>query len=257
MNFEPIGTFHCDARRPYDAPRQPALATASTGHVQLHPGRNFEQALQDLAGFSRIWLLYAFHHNAGWKPLVQPPRADRKVGVFASRAPYRPNPIGLSCVILHAVCGLRIEVGPHDLLDGTPILDIKPYVPYADAFPEAATGWLDELDATRWDLHYTPDAEAQIAWLLERGVHLRPFLEQQLAENPLDQRRKRVRPLETPHTWEIAYRTWRAAFIADSANAQITIQHLYTGYSPADLALAGDPHADKYLHRAFQAEFPA
>ena len=124
MHFEPIGTFHCTARYPYDAARQSPIAESNGGCVLLEIGHNHEQALQDLEGFSHIWLIYVFHHNPNWRPMVQPPRASRKVGVFASRAPYRPNPIGLSCVELISIQGLCVNVGPHDLLDGTPILDI-------------------------------------------------------------------------------------------------------------------------------------
>ncbi|MBI1319311.1 MAG: tRNA (N6-threonylcarbamoyladenosine(37)-N6)-methyltransferase TrmO [Candidatus Hydrogenedens sp.] len=253
--FEPIGVFHCAERHPYDAARQPAAAQANDGHIALHPGRNYEQALQDLAGFERIWIVYVFDRNANWKPLVQPPRADRKVGVFACRAPYRPNPIGLSCVELRGVHGLRVEVGAHDLLDGTPVLDIKPYVPYADSFPDAASGWLDTLETERWTVDFSEAAGRAVDWLEGHGAGcIRAFLTQQLAERPCDAKRKRVRPLEGKR-WEIAYRTWRAVFTLDETGRPITVESIASGYSEADLARADDPHGDKALHRLFRQEF--
>lgn len=254
--FEPIGLFHCVARYPYDAPRQPGLSHGATGVVELNTGHNYEQALQDLEGFSRIWLIYCFDRNPNWKPMVQPPRASRKVGVFASRAPYRPNPIGISCVTLIGVSGRKIEVGEHDLLDGTPILDIKPYVPYADCFPEAACGWLDEVDSIQWQVNFAPEAEAQLEGLEAQGLaSLRPFLLQQLAENPLDQRKKRLRPLQAD-TWELAYRTWRIRFNADDVTQSLSITSIASGYSPVELASDDDPYSDKAMHREFVRSFP-
>ena len=142
MNFEPIGYFHGGPARKYEAPRQGVFA-GGAGRVELLPGRNFETALRDLEGFSRIWLLFAFDRNgATWRPTAHPPvtaPGRARVGVFASRAPYRPNPIGLSCVRLVAVDGRVVEVDEADLLDGTPVLDIKPYVPAADAFPDGVS----------------------------------------------------------------------------------------------------------------------
>lgn len=257
MEFEPIGVFHGGARYPYDAARQPTQATAGGGWIALHPQRDFEQALQDLSGFSHVWLLYHFHQNSNWKPMVMPPRATRKVGVFASRAPYRPNPIGLSCVGLLGVAGLRVEVGPCDLLDGTPILDIKPYLPYADSVPDARVGWLEELNQRVWHVTLSPAATAQLDWLEAQGeVRLRPFLEQQLCEQPFDTARKRIRPLGE-NRWEIAYRTWRIAYAEETDAATLAVQSVGSGYTSEDLALTEDRHGDKALHRAFQAAFPA
>lgn len=255
MTIEPIGFFEARQQYPYDAARQGALAGENHGVITLNPGCNYEQALQDLDGFSHIWLLYQFHHNAHWKPLIMPPRGIRKVGVFASRAPYRPNPIGLSCVELIAIDGLRIEVRSHDLLDGTPILDIKPYLAYADSVPEATTGWLAEIDNSPWQITFAPAAEQQLAWLEGRGSGcIRRFLLQQLAEQPLNVKKKRLRPCDTG-AWEIAYRTWRIRFAARADERVIDIQRIYSGYTAEDLHDATDPYADKAIHRAFQEEF--
>lgn len=255
MHIEPIGTFHCAARYPYDAARQPVIAESSGGHILLESGRNYEQALQDLGGFSHLWLIYLFHHNPNWKPMVQPPRASRKVGVFASRAPYRPNPIGLSCVELVSIQGLRLDVGPHDLLDGTPILDIKPYLPYADSFPEAKCGWVEDVAEDLWEVRFTPEAEEQLAWLEQAGVQaIRAFLQQQLREHPFNQQRKRLRQLDGAH-WEIAYRTWRIDYGVDEAARQVIVDRVCSAYTDEDLLSVEDRYEDKAQHRAFRNAF--
>ena len=255
MQFTPIGVLHCREKHPYDAARQAELAGANPGRIELCAGQHYEQAVQDLDGFERIWLLFAFDRNPHWKPLVLPPRRPRKVGVFASRAPYRPNPIGLSCVRLVAVRGRWVDVAGHDLLDGTPILDIKPYIPYADSFPEAATGWLDELETGAWTLQVSEAACAQLDWLAQRGVdRLAGFLQRQLAERPFDRKRKRVRRLDAD-TWELAYRTWRARFSARADSSTIRVESVCSGYTPEERRAAVDPYGDKAVHRDFVTRF--
>ena len=148
FSFRPIGFFRGAAARKYDAPRQGAFATGGEGAVELLPGRNFETALRDLDGFGRVWIIFVFDRNGGaWRPTARPPvRAPGcdRVGLFATRAPYRPNPIGLTCARLVGVRGLRVEVAEADLLDGTPVLDLKPSV--AAARLQLS---LDPFDATR------------------------------------------------------------------------------------------------------------
>lgn len=137
-----------------DAPHQATVVQGTeSGQAEVAVIR-FEpdlpaSAWQDLAGFERIWLVFVFDRSEGWKPLVRPPRGGGKRGVLATRSPHRPNAIGLSAVELLAVEDGILRVRGLDLLDGTPILDIKPYVPYADAFPGATAGWIDELDRTQ------------------------------------------------------------------------------------------------------------
>jgi tRNA-Thr(GGU) m(6)t(6)A37 methyltransferase TsaA len=253
MEFEPIGIFRCAAVHPFDAARQPAASVEGAGTVELYPGQDYEQAVRGLAGFSHVWLVYVFHHNTHWKPVVQPPRAPHKVGVFASRAPYRPNPIGLSCVELRAVHGRTLTVGAHDLLDGTPILDIKPYLPYADSMPHALTGWLEDIGEMPWMVTLAAEAEERIDWLEAHGVNcLRAFLRQQLVERPFDAKRKRIKVLAIGH-YEIAYRTWRARYRAHEDAHAITVEEIASGYTAEDLAREEDPHGDKAAHRAFNA----
>ena len=250
--LEPIGLFHSDSQYPYEARRQAAADTANTrGEIRLHEGHGFEQALEDLEGFERIWIVYQFHHNLEWKPKVMPPRGPRiKRGVFATRAPYRPNALGLSCVRLVKVESLSVVIEGHDLLDGTPVLDIKPYLPYADAFPESKVGWLENVDSERWQVEFSPRAVAQLQWLEENGVsQLRGFVEAQLEFDPLDSKRKRV--VAKGQDFELAYRTWRVEFRPEADARLVHIIGIHSGYSAEDLGEREDRYGDKELHREF------
>ena len=151
FQFRAIAHVESPYARRLDAPHQPTVVagtesgSASEAWVRFAPDLPAE-AWTDLAGFERIWLLFVFDRSQGWTPKVRPPRGGGKRGVLATRSPHRPNAIGLSAVELLAVEAGGLRVRGLDLLDGTPILDIKPYVPYADAFPGVAAGWIDALD---------------------------------------------------------------------------------------------------------------
>ena len=143
-------------RSPYaqriDAPHQPSVIegteTGQSAEARIEFIEGFPaQAYRDLEGFDRIWLIFAFHRSQGWKSEVRPPRGGGKRSVLATRSPHRPNAIGLSAVELVGIEQGALRVRGIDLLDATPILDIKPYVPYADAFPDSRAGWIDEIDA--------------------------------------------------------------------------------------------------------------
>lgn len=160
FTYRPIGILHSPYVRRIDAPHQSTVVEGTeTGEMALATLELAdwldEQVVQDLSGFERIWLIFAFHLSEGWKPTVKPPRGGPKRGVLATRSPHRPNSIGLSAVELVAIEGRTLSVRGIDLLDGTPVLDIKPYVPYADAFADAKAGWIDELD-TRLGLNSAP-----------------------------------------------------------------------------------------------------
>ena len=153
FSFPPLGFVRSPYAKRIDAPHQPTVVegtesgAVAEATLELEPWVP-ETALRDLAGFERVWLVFVFHLSEGWAPLVQPPRGPKgKRGVLATRSPHRPNPLGLSCVELVAVEGRPLHLRGVDLLDGTPVLDVKPYVPYADAFPEARAGWIDAVDA--------------------------------------------------------------------------------------------------------------
>lgn len=152
-SFSPIATARSPYARRMDAPHQSTVVQgtetgdAAEGEIVFIADFPYA-AFRDLAGFERIWLLFALHRSEGWKPEVKPPRGGGKRSVLATRSPHRPNAIGLSAVELLAVETDRLRVRGLDLLDGTPILDIKPYVPYADSFPGSLAGWIDAVDAT-------------------------------------------------------------------------------------------------------------
>jgi tRNA-Thr(GGU) m(6)t(6)A37 methyltransferase TsaA len=152
FTYRPIGILRSPYSRRIDAPHQSTVVEGTeTGEFALARLELLDwlddHAIEDLAGFDRVWLIFAFHLSDGWKSRVKPPRGGPKRGVLATRSPHRPNSIGLSAVELVEIRGRELHLRGVDLLDGTPVLDIKPYVPYADAFPDAKAGWIDELDA--------------------------------------------------------------------------------------------------------------
>lgn len=138
-----IGYARTPWRRREDAPHQPSAARDAEGVLAI--AADYRPALADLSTFTRIWLLFLFDRSNGWAARVKPPRGGPKRGVFATRAPNRPSPIGLTSAVLTSVDIARGEVRVRgiDLLDRTPLLDIKPYLPMVDAWPTAGHGWLE------------------------------------------------------------------------------------------------------------------
>ncbi|MBA4406334.1 tRNA (N6-threonylcarbamoyladenosine(37)-N6)-methyltransferase TrmO [bacterium] len=260
--IEPIGIVHSDLKYRYETPRQGILAGGNISVIELKPNNNFEQALQDLDGFERIWILYQFHLNNNWKPLVNPPRHTRKkVGVFASRAPYRPNQIGMSCVRLEKIDGLKIFISESDILDGSPVIDIKPYLPYSDSFPDAATGWVKNDIENIFKVCFEQEAIKQCKWLKETSkINLTDFARLQLEFNPTDCTRKRITGVDgknsSGETYVLAYRTWRIFYSVNEADRTATISEIQSGYTKEDLLdLTEDKYADKDLHLRFGKKF--
>ena len=142
IEFEPIGIIHTPFKHIEGMPIQPVGAKGERGTIEILPA--YEEGLQDLEGFSRIILLYYFHRNSGPKLVVTPFMDSSLLGVFATRAPSRPNPIGLSTVRLLGIEGGMIHVEELDILDGTPLIDIKPYVPDFDSYRAEKIGWLEK-----------------------------------------------------------------------------------------------------------------
>ena len=246
--YKPIGIFSTKQFEPYQASRQPD-EFSNPGFIQLYEKNNFEQALQDLEGCSHIWIIFHFHKNSNWKPLVQTPRSEGKIGVFATRAPYRPNAIGISAVALSSIDGLKVYVGPNDLIDGTPILDIKPYHPQADMMENSKIEWLDQNQTLRYNLNFSPFAEDQIDYLENKGVFdLKNFIHRQLEVDPMNKNKKRVKS-KTADIWELAYRTWRIDFMV--IEKTVSVLSLQSGYSSEDLEKNEDPYSDKDIHRLF------
>lgn len=144
VSLRSIGVIHTPFTEQSGTPIQSRFAREAEGVVELF--EPYAGALADLDGFERIWLLYFLDRSKPWEPIVTPYLDTVERGLFATRAPSRPCPIGLTCVQLLAVAERRVTVRGVDVLDGTPLLDIKPYVPKFDAFPESEAGWLDRVN---------------------------------------------------------------------------------------------------------------
>ncbi len=144
MNIEytPIGIIHTPHKALSGMPIQPVGAIKTKGTIHLD--KQYSEALKSLNGFSHIFLIYHLHRQEGWKQVVTPFMDDVEHGIFATRAPSRPNPIGLSVVKLTSIQGDKIEFFGADMLDGTPLLDIKPYIPKFDTQSDVRTGWLEK-----------------------------------------------------------------------------------------------------------------
>ena len=148
MELTPIAHIRSDFSEKFGIPRQSGLVEELTAAVVFEPAYRDPSAFRGVEGFSHLWLIWEFSRSRGWSPTVRPPRlgGNKRLGVFATRSPFRPNPLGLSCVRLVEVrqdraLGPVLTVAGADLLDGTPIYDIKPYLPYADCKPEAVGGF--------------------------------------------------------------------------------------------------------------------
>lgn len=151
MEILPIAYYRSSLEGKFGLPRQSGLVPALHGKIVLQPEYAREEALRGLEGFSHIWLIWGFSLNRGGegKLTVRPPRlgGNSRMGVFATRSPFRPNPIGLSCVRLEAIRDGVLEVSGADLADGTPVFDIKPYLPYADRIDGATGGFASAEEA--------------------------------------------------------------------------------------------------------------
>ena len=165
MNIDPIAYIRTDFSDKFGIPRQSGRVPALQGRIIFEPAYRNPDALRAIDGFSHLWLLFEFSvsHRETWSATVRPPRlgGNTRVGVFASRSPFRPNPIGLSCVKLERIeqtqNGLELIVGGVDLLDGTPIFDIKPYIPYTDCQPQAAAGYTQDTSRYRLEVTFPED----------------------------------------------------------------------------------------------------
>ena len=264
LSVEPIGVIHSPFAARVDAPRQPVLAEAVEGTVELFSGRGYEDALSDLASWDHLWLVVWFHHNQGFRPKVSPPRSAHKRGVFATRAPYRPNPIGLSAVRLVRVEGLRLTVRGLDLLDQTPLLDLKPYVPYTDCIPSANHGWLEPAagypdsasarptdPGVRLEVVFSTLANEQLSYLSTcHALDLRGRIAAQLALGTAPHAYRRIKP--DGDRFKLALKDWRAWFRVEQQT--VTVEQIGSGYNPRELLATegGAPEA----HRAFVARYP-
>lgn len=165
MEFSPIAYIRSEFPTKFGIPRQSGLVSSLRAMIVFEPMYRNPDALRGIESFSHLWLIWEFSEvlRKGWSPTVRPPRlgGNTRIGVFATRSPFRPNPIGLSCVRLEQVCpdskhGTVLLVSGADLMDGTPIYDIKPYIPYADAHPEAVGGFAQEAPVPTLQVDFPP-----------------------------------------------------------------------------------------------------
>jgi tRNA (adenine37-N6)-methyltransferase len=229
------------------------LADSAAASIELFSGRGYEHALEGLASWEYVWVLFVFHKNVedgrGWRPKVLPPRSAAKRGVFATRSPYRPNPLGLSAAKIDRIEGCVVHVHEIDLLDGTPVLDLKPYVAYADARPQARAGWLKAEDPLpAWQVELADEAHAQITWLSDRGVDLQRAIESTLALGPHPHPYRRIRPAGS--RMRLALKEWRVDF--EVRAHRILVCRLSTGYRATQRA--SDPSLA--LHAEFAQRWP-
>lgn len=187
MLIRPIAHIHCDFKEKFGIPRQSGLIESARAKIVFLPEYRNPDALRGLDGYTHLWLLWQFSEavRSEWSPTVRPPRlgGNKRMGVFASRSPFRPNPIGLSSVKIVSIDlntskGPIIEVAGADLLDGTPIYDIKPYLAYTDSHPDAASGFALTSDAPKLEVEISKE-------LLEKiPIDLRQSAIDILAEDP-------------------------------------------------------------------------
>lgn len=192
MTLEPIAIAHSPWRQKFAIPRQPNLVPEAEGELHFLEGFADPNSLRGIEQFSHLWLVFVFHETAaqGWNPTVTPPRlgGTERVGVFATRSMYRPNPIGLSVVEFAGVeqrgKQLILKVRGLDLLDGTPILDIKPYVPYADSVTDARGGFAETAPGTMLEVRFSDPARTQLQDLQHQHPQLETLITKVLQQDP-------------------------------------------------------------------------
>ncbi|MBW6509012.1 MAG: tRNA (N6-threonylcarbamoyladenosine(37)-N6)-methyltransferase TrmO [Desulfuromonadales bacterium] len=192
LQLSPIAIIHSPFREKFATPRQAGLAPSIRATVKFLPEYSSAEAVRGLDGFSHLWLLFVFHQHLdqGWSPTVRPPRlgGNRRVGVFASRSPFRPNPIGLSAVTLldiHNKPGaLTLEVQGADLIDATPIIDIKPYIPYADSLPNAQGGFAGSEPQSCLEVSFSDQARRKLIDFSVQAPELETLIRETLSLDP-------------------------------------------------------------------------
>jgi len=258
--LQPIGFVRSALATKVQAARQPRTAAGTPARIELLTGRNFEHALEDLARWELIWVIFWFHHNPGWRPKVLPPRSTTgRKGVFATRSPHRPNPLGISGVRLTRVEGLVLHIRDADMLDGTPVLDLKPYVAYTDAYPQAGPGWLE--DAARTGAHSQPSdplgayavvlearAAEQAAWIQSRtGLAIAERIRSTLTLGPAPHPYRRIRRLAAG--LQLSVKEWRVRFSVSERAVRVT--GIESGFRASQLAAGTDESLQP--HREFLA----
>lgn len=230
--LRPIGVVRTPFVEKKDAPRQPAAARGVRGRVELETSAEMRDAACDLDSWTHVWIVYVFdRRGAGWRPKVQPPRSDRRRGVLSTRSPHRPNPIGLSVVRLERVEDCTLHILDVDMLDGSPVLDVKPYVPYTDAVADAGDGWLRQDPCPSWRVEWSDEARDAAEWLASQGVALREAADAVLALGPAPHAYRRIR--RDKGALVLAVKEWRVRFVADSGGRVVRVHGVESGFEPS------------------------
>jgi len=262
LTLHPIGFLRTRQQVKFQAGHQPSAAAEARNELELLPDCGYEDALRDLAGFDRVWLLWWFHRNEAWRPLVLPPRGPvQRRGVFATRSPHRPNPLGLTPVPLLGLAGRTLLLGACDLVDGTPVFDLKPYVPSFDAFPDSRAGWIDAVEAAmseppKFTVEFAPAAEVQARWLRENwGIDFVARLSELLARDPSPHRTRRIKR-RSPTRTEIGCGAWLGVFSVEGTVVRVSA---FTPAYPMTFLQREGYHniPDRDAQVAFLAQWPA
>lgn len=198
FQFEQIGVIRSPYKEKFAVPRQPGLVKSGGGELHLIAPYNQADAVRGLEAFSHLWVLFIFHQTmeGGWRPTVRPPRlgGNARMGVFATRSSFRPNPLGMSLVELKGIrCQKEqviLELGGLDLVDGTPVVDIKPYLPFAEALPDARASYAQQAPQADMPVYFTDALAAELVHLEKRYPRLREFIVDVLAQDPRPAYRK-------------------------------------------------------------------
>lgn len=213
FSLQPIGYLQSCFPDKFGVPRQSGLVKKAYSELKIKPEFQPEFSLQGLDGFSHLWLQFIFHLNnsARFHAKVHPPRMDGEtVGVFATRSPHRPNPIGLSLVEIVEIKNDSLVLAGADLVDGTPILDIKPYLPHIESIPMARGGWSQQLVKAEINVEFTPTSmEILQKWMARTGrPELREVVEDVLKQDPRPVLYKGYEATQSPYRNKHAFRLY-------------------------------------------------
>lgn len=214
MELKIIGHIESDFPTKFGVPRQSGLADSLRARIVFADGYDNEECMRGLEGFTHLWVIWGFSgtESQGWRPTVRPPRlgGNKRVGVFATRSPFRPNPLGLSCVRIIGVSRGEIEIGGADMMNGTPVYDVKPYVPYADCHSEATGGFTDEVKREPLTVAFEDGVEACVP------VEKRDALREILALDPRPSYHN-----DGTRTYSITFAGLDVMFVVDGCEARV------------------------------------
>lgn len=209
FQFGQIGVIRSPYKEKFAVPRQPGLVKSVNGELHLLPPYNQPDAVRGLEAFSHLWVIFVFHQTmeGGWRPTVRPPRlgGNARMGVFATRSTFRPNPVGMSLVELKGVVCQKehviLKIGSLDLVDGTPVIDIKPYLPFAESLPDATASYAQHAPLAEMQVDFTPEIDQQFPELEKRYPQLKTFIREVLAQDPRPAYRKGEETGKTYAVW--------------------------------------------------------